>query len=476
MKKKITLVSLVAMFIALLTLSVSAITIKEFSSNSTYKPVSYSTHKSVSSVTLYGNADYLCMKAYSEKNSTELFCLELYSDSKYKNPVASYSNTFKVGTKYDDILFDLTGFESGTYYALAYVKKQPSLSYYEGQLKKDTSTEVKFKIVIDRKGSSDIKNAKLVMYAYENTENGPTIYWYNQPKAKGYYIYRKDGDTYKKIATVKTNKGNIGQYTDKSFKDKNGTKYYKIKAYSGSTVSAFSKNNIKAVILKTPKVTVETIADDNVKISWSSVGVKNAKYYVYRAKGKNGEWEKITWTSNTYFCDSTSNHNKIKNNTLYYYTIIAETSNAISGHDVSGVAVRFLKVPTLKTAVPDKDSITITWNSVSGAENYEIYRRPTPNDEWVKIGTSTATSYTDQTIKESTVYFYTVKAAKGKYVGSYAGTGLCSGSFPAPEVNDITEFQNGYPVITWSQPASFNKYEVFRRGRCFRMEKNCNNK
>ena len=463
MKKKITLVSLVAMFIALLTLSVSAITIKEFSSNSTYKPVSYSTHKSVSSVTLYGNADYLCMKAYSEKNSTELFCLEIYSDSKYKNPVSTYSNTFKVGTKYDDILFDLTGFESGTYYALAYVKKQPSLSYYEGQLKKDTSTEVKFKIVIDRKGSSDIKNAKVVMYAYENTENGPTIYWYNQPKAKGYYIYRKEGDTYKKIATVKTNSGNFGQYTDKSLKDKNATKYYKIKAYSGSTVSGFSKNYVKAVIVKTPTVKVETINDDRVKISWSSVGVKNAKYYVYRAAGKNGEWENITWTSSTYFYDSTSNYYKLKNNTLYYYTVIAETSNAVSGHDISGVSIRFLQGPKLKTAVASKDGIIITWDKRNGAESYEVYRRQNQNDGWAKIGTTAETSYTDTTAENSTVYYYTVKSIKGNTVGSYAGTGLRAGYFPAPQVNDITEYEGEYPIITWSETAKCLNYIVYRR-------------
>ena len=68
MKKKISLVTLVVMFIALLTLSAGAINVKEFSSNSTFKPVSYSTHKSVTSVTLYGNADYLCMKAYGNGN------------------------------------------------------------------------------------------------------------------------------------------------------------------------------------------------------------------------------------------------------------------------------------------------------------------------------------------------------------------------------------------------------------------------
>ncbi|MBQ7295786.1 MAG: hypothetical protein IJW86_06295 [Clostridia bacterium] len=462
MKRKIGILSFVAILVALLTLSVSAITISEFSSDSTFKPVAYSTHKRVSSVTLYGNADYLCMKAYSEKNNSELFCLDIYSDSKYKNPVTTYSNTFKIGTKYENILFDLTGFENGTYYAMAYVKKKPAISYYEGQLKKDPDTEVKFKIVINRKGSSDIKNAKVVMYGYENTENGPTVYWYNLPKAKGYYVYRKDGDKYKKIATIKTNKGNFGQYNDKTYKGKNATKYYKIKAYSGSTVSGYSKNNVKAVIVKTPTVKVQAIYGDRIKVSWSSVGVKNAEYTVYRATGKNGEWEKLGWTTDRYFYDSKSSNN-LKNNTAYYYTVIATTSNAISGYDTDGVGIRFFYTPKLESASATKDDITVRWKKITGATSYEIYRRANKNDDWVKIGTSKTTSYTDETIEEGTAYYYTVKAKKGNSLGSYNNTGICGGYFPAPAVNDITELENGYPVITWSEVKNCDKYVVYRR-------------
>lgn len=462
MKKKIGILSFVAIFVALLTLSVSAVTVSEFSSDSTFKPVSYSTHKSISSVTLYGNADYLCMKAYSEKNSTELFCLDIYSDSKYKKAVSGYSNTFKVGTKYENILFDLTGFESGTYYAMAYVKKKPAISYYEGQLEKDPKTEVKFKIVINRKGSSDIKNAKVVMYGYENTENGPVIYWYNLPKAKGYYIYRKDGDSYKKIATVKTNKGDFGQYTDKTYKGKNATKYYKIKAYSGSIVSGYSKNNVKAVIVKTPTVKVQAVYGDRIKISWSSVGVKNAEYTVYRATGKNGEWKELGSTTDRYFYDSKSSNN-LKNNTAYYYTVIATTSNAISGYDTDGVGIRFFYTPKLESASASKDGITVTWKKITGAESYDVYRKAGKNGDYEKIGTSKTTSYTDNTIKDGTIYYYTVKAKKGSSVGSYNNSGICSGYFKAPTVNNITELVNGYPVITWSAVKNCDKYILYRK-------------
>lgn len=83
-----------------LSLSASAVSLKTFNSSSTFKPVSYSDHKSVSSVTLYGNADHLCMKAYKDTKETQVFMLEVYSDSKRTKKVLEYSNDYKKGTKY----------------------------------------------------------------------------------------------------------------------------------------------------------------------------------------------------------------------------------------------------------------------------------------------------------------------------------------------------------------------------------------
>ena len=162
MKKKFLFAMLFTAIIMLLSLSVSAkeIKVEKFPSDSTYKPVSYSSHKSLSKVTLYGNADYLCMKAYKDSDDKEKFRLEIYSNSKRTKKVAEYTGTYKKGTKYDDIFFDLTGLKSKTYYATSYVIKRSNtgLMKYE----KDPDTVTKFKVVIKRDGTK-IENMKTII-------------------------------------------------------------------------------------------------------------------------------------------------------------------------------------------------------------------------------------------------------------------------------------------------------------------------
>ena len=121
MKKKLLALTSIMLLFLTLAFSAAAVTIKEFNTKSTFTPVNYSSHKAVSEVTLYGNADYLCMKAYSETSKAEAFCIEIYSDSKRTKQILSYANTFKKGTTYEDILFDLTELKSKTYYATSYV-------------------------------------------------------------------------------------------------------------------------------------------------------------------------------------------------------------------------------------------------------------------------------------------------------------------------------------------------------------------
>ncbi|MBO4231905.1 MAG: S8 family serine peptidase [Bacteroidales bacterium] len=60
--------------------------------------------------------------------------------------------------------------------------------------------------------------------------------------------------------------------------------------------------------------------------------------------------------------------------------------------------------PTGLTANAGSSSISLTWNSVSGATSYKIFRNGS------QIGTSNTTSYTDNTAAAGTSYTYTVKA------------------------------------------------------------------
>ncbi len=453
MKKKLLSLSAVLLLFVTLAFTASAATIKEFKTNSTFVPVTYSSHKSTSSVTLYGNADYLCMKAYSETNKNEYFYVDIYSDSKRTKKILEYGNTFKKGTIYEDIFFDLTSLKSKNYYATSYVMKESTR--YPDRLKVDPSTVKNFKIVVKRDGTS-IKNMKCFMYGYENTYYGPAIYWYSVPGATKYYVYKYVDKQYKKIATVKANGEDFSYYIDKSLKDKNSSAYYKVKAVNGTGSTALSLNNVKVITLKTPKVTAEQTKSREIKVTWTKVK-DSCQYTVYMKIG-NGEWEKRHTTNKRTYIET----NNLKNGETYYFAVVASYSGAVSGVDPTGASVMFYENPEFKTIKEVDNTIVLSWEKINGVDGYNVYKKSTEETEWTKIANVKTTEYTDKAVERNKLYTYYVKSvANGKespmynYMTSHA-------MFDVPVINDIERTDEGYAKISWDKIDGVS-YKVYRK-------------
>ena len=77
---------------------------------------------------------------------------------------------------------------------------------------------------------------------------------------------------------------------------------------------------------------------------------------------------------------------------------------------------------TKKTA--KKKQITLKWNKVTGAKNYQVYRATKKTGKYKKVATTTKTSYTNKKLKKNKKYFYKVRAiavAGGKtYQGAFS--------------------------------------------------------
>ncbi len=70
-------------------------------------------------------------------------------------------------------------------------------------------------------------------------------------------------------------------------------------------------------------------------------------------------------------------------------------------------------VPTNLKAIADNNKVTLSWNSVSDATSYNIYRSEKSSSRYTKIGSTTSediTTYTDTTAKSGTTYYYVVTA------------------------------------------------------------------
>ena len=64
----------------------------------------------------------------------------------------------------------------------------------------------------------------------------------------------------------------------------------------------------------------------------------------------------------------------------------------------------------VKIATTSAGNPTLTWNAVTGASQYEIYRATSQSGTYTKMFTTAKTSYTNTSAKAGTTYYYKVKA------------------------------------------------------------------
>ena len=104
----------------------------------------------------------------------------------------------------------------------------------------------------------------------------------------------------------------------------------------------------------------------------------------------------------------------------------------------------------------------ITWNSYSGAVKYRIY--VFNGKSWNRVGESTTTNFTHNSLRDGVTYRYTVRAMdkNNKFVSGYNKEGY-SNTFFAPPV--ISSLQNVFSGVTvkWSKNSAIDSYRIYRK-------------
>lgn len=247
------------------------------------------------------------------------------------------------------------------------------------------------------------------------TQNGVSVKWNEVNSAEEYVVYRKVSDS---------SWAKIGKTTDITFIDKtakSGTKYfYTVTANSSVAKSSYDNCGVSVYYIATPKLSSITNKNGSVVVKWSSV--KGAKgYNVYRKTSKNGEWKKVTSTTNTKYTDK-----NVKSGSNYYYTVRANNGKNTSGYVKNGIATKYLSTPKLTKVISKEKGVSVAYGKVTGATSYIVYRK-TGNGNWNKIATvkgNNKITYLDKTAKKGVKYTYTVRAVNGKYMSSYNSKGI----------------------------------------------------
>ena len=319
-----------------------------------------------------------------------------------------------------------------------------------------------------RTSATDYKASSAPTVTGGNDSQGrPTLKWNAVTGAAKYEVYRalsKDGD-YIKYSTVTGT-----SYTNTRYIENGNTYYYKVRALDANgTAGAWS--SIVSVtykqILSAPTVTGGNDAQGRPTLKWNAV-TGAAKYEVYRARSRSGEYIKYSTVTGT----SYTNTSYIENGNTYYYKVRALDANGTAGpwSDVVAVTCRLgLTAPTVTGGNDAQGRPTLKWNAVTGAAKYEVYRARSKDGDYIKYSTVTGTSYTNTSyIEDGNTYYYKVRAldANGtagawSSIVSVTYRAASTGTLSAPSVTGGKDSQ-GRPTLKWNAVTGAAKYEVYR--------------
>ena len=260
----------------------------------------------------------------------------------------------------------------------------------------------------------DVKIAAPEITVSNNTTSGkPVIKWGAVNGAEKYEVWRSTSKTgtYKNLST--TTKTSITNTSTEA-----GTKYYyKVRAVADDgTLSDFSA--IKSITCDCAKPVVKATnvaSSGKIKLSWSKI-TGAEKYEVYRATSKSGTYSKVGSATGTSYTDK-----KAKAGKKYYYKVKAICANTNGNSAYS--AIVSLTCDCARPAVSIKLSSghpKLSWDKVTGAQKYYVYRATSKSGDYTKIGSTTSTSYTDKTAKAGKTYYYKVKAINAKSAANSA--------------------------------------------------------
>lgn len=212
----------------------------------------------------------------------------------------------------------------------------------------------------------------------------------------------------------------------------------------------------KSVTTKIKKVNNDPIG---IYVLWNKV-LDAEGYRVYYKKESENEWHK--------FCDwksLTMPYCKIENleSGENYVVGVSVVNGEFEGDIAESEVINYLDCPKMSYKI-NKDSITISWNKVNGAEKYNICRRKTGEKTFIQLGTvnSKKTSFVDDTAEHGKRYVYAVIAVNDSGESGYEPVGDIVTCLKTPHLVSLKNRKDGVEV-TWKRVSLAQGYYIYRK-------------
>ena len=210
----------------------------------------------------------------------------------------------------------------------------------------------------------------------------------------------------------------------------------------------------------TPDLISAKQTEKGVEVKWTYSSDADG-YYIYR-RNKSGDYKKIATVKgkdNLSYTD-TKAFPSYKNT----YSVKAYNANGVSRYYTKGVSAYYIPTPELTSAKNTTTGIKVSWEKVSTATNYNIYRKEVGSTSWEPIATVSKSKlyYIDTDVINLEKYQYTVRAYDKNSVSDYNKEGVGRKYVKAPTVSSFKNVTGGV-YIKWKKVSGVDSYRIYRK-------------
>ena len=314
-------------------------------------------------------------------------------------------------------------------------------------------------------GRSDLSTPKLSKV--ENITSGVKVTWDKVEDAEYYSVYSKTGSgNWTRLGDTEST-----DFTDKTVKG--GTQYtYTVRCVSRDGIintSGFDSAGKTITFIATPKISSLKPDANGIKVAWGKVaGAEQYRVFVKI----DGKWKVVGDTTATSLIASTYDNGgkkvALKNGTELTFTVRCLSGDGktyTSDYDKTGKSITALPVPkisAIENVAKDVSGIKMNWGKVTGAANYEVYRRKHGSTGWMKLATVDTLTYTDTSVRwmTGTLYDYAIVAVNGNIKSAVSPIKTIL-RMAAPAITGLTNSTANTIKATWSQNKSADGYQIW---------------
>ncbi|MDL2327585.1 fibronectin type III domain-containing protein [Ruminococcaceae bacterium OttesenSCG-928-A11] len=240
------------------------------------------------------------------------------------------------------------------------------------------------------------------------------------------------------------------------------TRYYYYIVANRSGESSVQSNTADAITDKKPAVitlTATAAGYDTINLRWN--GIDNVtNYYIYRSLSPTTGFAYIGSTATGV---TTYRNTGLTENTRYYYYIVANRNGESSVQSNTASAITDKKPTlTLTAKATGYETIALSWNAVSGANRYLVYRSTSATSGFTLVHQlGNVTSKTDTGLKPNTTYYYYVVAYKDATQVVRSNTASAKTPLPGLTVS-VSTLSTTSLKVTWTKPVGATSYTIYR--------------